>query len=159
MFSTDKYWKYAREKTQGNLDVCVVTKIWFPNFFTNHDSFFQIYFLTLSELIIGLERRKKIYIIGINNESERDTYMDIMNIWNLNNGLEYQIEIISGISRFENWKRLVETYSSIFGIGAQDMLARRSITRLPRSTRMTTFWVVLSSAEFYLTGFDEISAC
>lgn len=25
-----------------------------------------------------------------------------MNIWNLNNGLEYQIEIISGISRFEN---------------------------------------------------------
>lgn len=47
-------------------------------------------------------KEEKIYIIGINNESERDTYMDIMNIWNLNNGLEYQIEIISGISRFEN---------------------------------------------------------
>lgn len=54
----------------------------------------------MSIIAIRLERRKNIYIIGINNE--RDTYMDIMNIWNLNNGLEYQIEIISGISRFEN---------------------------------------------------------
>lgn len=119
MFSTGKYWKYTRGKSR------YLTESWFSNcavkiyfdltrwLYSNIlsiriliaiVSFFQIYFLTLSEYNcnrIGIEKEEKKYtqcIIGINKVNfdlryvkEIQIYIWIMNTWNLNNGLEYFI--------------------------------------------------------------------